>query len=161
MPKRTIFVLAGLALSIAVLAPAGVSAAATSHRVAISGVLDTVSSTGPLGAPGSKETGAGIFSATISGKRTKGASYQTGTWGPGLTLTGSAVAFNPSGSIRARFTSKFTTTAGGGLRYTSTLTVTGGTGSYKNAHGTLKASGAVLSSDSDATSFHATGRIKY
>lgn len=161
MFKRSLFAIVSLAVLVGALAFAGASPAATTHKVALSGVIDTVSSSGPDGVTGTKETAAGIFSGTISGKPTKGASYQTATWGPGLTLTGKGVALTASGSIRARFSSKFTAQAGGGFSVTSTLTVTGGTGSYKNAHGTLRGSGAVLSSDPDATRFHLTGRISY
>ena len=161
MRKRSVVALGGLALLVSVLAPAGVSPAATRHSVVLNGVLDTVSSTGPVGVAGTKETDAGIFSGTISGKPTKGAVYQTATWGPGLTLTATGSAFDASGSIRGRASAKFTTHPGGALTYTSTLTVTGGTGRYKNAHGTLRLSGAVLLSDSDAASLHLAGSITY
>jgi hypothetical protein len=68
-----------LLLAVAGLASARI--ATKSHKVNVSGYIDTVTSNGATGAPGSTETDAGIFSGTISGESTKGAFYQNSTWG--------------------------------------------------------------------------------
>lgn len=135
--------------------------AAKRHKVNVSGYIDTVTSKGTTGVPGSTETDAGLFAATISGKPTKGAFYQNSTWGSGLMLTAKGVVFDPNGSIRVKLSAKFVPGSGGTFSYSGTVTATGGTGVYKNAHGTARTSGTTLTSDPDAATFNVTGTFKY
>lgn len=87
--------------------------------------------------------------------------YQYATFGSGLTLTGNGVAFDPSGSIRFKVPAKFAPAAGGTVSYAGTFTATGGTGIYKDAHGTLSISGTTLTSDPDGATFNESGTLKY
>jgi hypothetical protein len=139
---------------------AAASAAAKSQKVNVSGEIDTLSSKGPTGVPGATETDAGILAGTISGKPTHGAFYQYATFRPGLTLTATGVVFDPSGSIRYKLSAKFVPVSGGTLKYTGTVTATGGTGVFTNAHGVLSASGTTLTSDPDAATISITGTLK-
>jgi hypothetical protein len=146
------------------LAMPGLASARTAtkrHKVNVSGYIDTVTSNGAIGVPGSTETDAGIFAGTISGKSTKGAFYQNSTWGSGLTLTAKGVVFDPQGSIRVKLTTKFVPGSGGTFSYSGTITATGGTGVYKHVHGTASTSGKTLTSDSDAARFNVTGTFTY
>lgn len=146
------------------LAMPGLASARTatkSHKVNVAGYIDTVTSTGATGVPGTRETDAGLFAGTISGKPIKGAFYQNSTWGSGLMLTATGVVFDPSGSIRVKLTAKFVPGSGGRFTYSGTVTANGGTGAYKNAHGTARTSGTTLTSDPDAATFNLTGTLKY
>jgi hypothetical protein len=161
MRKRHVWVIPTLALLAVVPAFAGATTHATSHKVKLSGLIDTLSSTGTVGVAGSKETDTGLLSGTISGKSVTGAFYQTVTWGSGLTLKGNGMAFDPNGSLRATVAAKFTI-SGATESYTGTIKVTGGTGAYKGAHGTLQASGkAPTASDPDAATINISGTLKY
>jgi hypothetical protein len=53
------------------------------------------------------------------------------------------------------------TLGGGTFSYSGTITATGGTGVYKNVHGTASANGTTLTSDPDAGTFNITGTFKY
>ena len=141
-------------------APAG-RTATKSHKVNVSGYIDTVTSNGATGMPGSTETDGGIFTGTISGKSTKGAFYQNSTWGSGLMLTAKGVIFDPKGSIRFKASTKFVAGSGGTFSYTGTVTATGGTGLYRRVHGTVSTTGTTLTSDPHAATFNVTGTFKY
>jgi hypothetical protein len=148
-------------LLLAVPGLASARTATKSHKVNVSGYIDTVTSNGATGVPGSTETDAGIFAGTISGKSTKGAFYQNSTWGSGLMLTAKGVVFDPQGSIRVKLSAKFVPGSGGTFSYSGTVTATGGTGVYKHVHGTASTSGKTLTSDPDAATFNVTGTFKY
>ena len=76
-------------------------------------------------------------------------------------LTANGVVFDPSGSIRVKLLAKFVAGSGGTFSYSGTVTATGGTGIYKNVHGTASTSGTTLTSDPDAATFNVTGTFKY
>jgi hypothetical protein len=162
MLRRSIsaFVVPALLL-LAIPAIAGALIATKSHKVNVSGHIDTVTSKGAIGVPGSTEADTGLFTGTVSGKSTKGAFYQNATWGSGLMLTANGVVFDLNGSIRYKLSAKFAVATGGTFTYAGTITATGGTGAFKNAHGTLSTSGTTLTSDPDAATFNITGKLKY
>jgi hypothetical protein len=150
-------------LAAAAPALAASSAAGTSHKVGLSGLIDTVSSKGTLGAPGATETDAGILAGTISGKATaRGAFYQNAVWESGLRLKATGAFFDANGSVRFKLTAQFG--AGptpGTFSYTGTATVTRGAGAFRNAHGTLNVSGTTLTADPDAATINMAGTLKY
>lgn len=148
-------------LLLAIPAVAGALTAPKSHKVNVSGYIDTVTSKGATGVAGSTETDVGLFTGTISGKSAKGAFYQSSTWESGLMLTGNGVVFDPNGSIRYKLSAKFVPGTAGTFTYSGTITATGGTGAFKNAHGTASTSGRTLTSDPDAATFNITGKLKY
>jgi hypothetical protein len=161
MFKRRISTLVVPALLLLV-GPAIATASATKrHKVKLSGLIDTLSSKGATGVPRATETDSGILTGTISGKPTRGAFYQSATWGSGLTLTGKGVAFNPKGSIRFKASVKFVPASGGTFSYSGKVTATGGTGIFKGARGTLSTSGTTLTSDPDGATIKMTGTLKY
>jgi hypothetical protein len=161
MSKR--IVIAVIAVLVAVPALAGAKSHAKSHTVKFSGLIDTLSSTGAVGVPGTKETDSGILDGTVSGRSVgRAAFYQTATWGSGLTLAGKGRVFGTLGSIKFKATAKFTVNSNNTDSYTGTLTATGGTGLYKNAHGTVQISGlAPAAGDPDGATISLTGKIKY
>jgi hypothetical protein len=143
---------------------AATSAAGKSHKVDLSGLIDTVSSKGTVGVAGATETDAGTIAGAISGKATgQGAFYQNVTWRPGLQLLATGAAFDASGSVRFKLTAKFVAGPAGAktLTYSGTATVTGGTGAFTNAHGTLTVSGVTLTADPDAATIKMTGTLTY
>jgi hypothetical protein len=161
MFKRGIAVLVPVLL-LALPTVAGASPAAKSHRVSLTGLIDTVTSHGILGTPGATEGDVGSVGGTISGKPTGGgAFYQNSFWGSGLKLTATGTAFDAAGSIRFKSVTKFTPASGGTFSYTGTVTVTGGTGVFKGARGTLSESGTTLTSDPDAATINLVGKLKY
>ena len=136
-----------------------------SHHVNLKGELEAISSTGTIGVAGTKDTDAGLLDGTVSGSpHWNGALRQVATWGSGLTLTSHGTAFSSSGTLRFTLAGKFTagTTS---LVLSGTLTVTGGTGTYKDAHGTLRVAGAVtrssLASGSPKVTVTLTGSLRY
>ena len=161
MFKRGISALVVPALLLLAAPALATASAAKGHKVNLSGLIDTLSSTGTTGVPGSTETDAGMLIGTISGKPTRGAFYQSVGWGSGLTLTGKGVAFDPNGSLRVKVSAKFVPASGGVFSYTGKATATGGTGVFKDAHGTLTISGTSLTSDPDAATVNMTGTLKY
>lgn len=103
MSKRTVFAIAVVA-SLAV-TPAFASAKlhAKSHTVKLSGLIETLSSTGAVGVPGTRDTDSGILDGKLSGRSVgRAAFYQTSTWGPGLTLVGSGRVLTRSGASSSR-----------------------------------------------------------
>jgi hypothetical protein len=135
------------------------------HHVSLTGVLEAVSSTGKIGVSGTKDTDAGLLDGTVSGSpRWSGALRQVATWGPDLTLTSTGTAFSATGSLRFTLAGKFTpgTTS---LALNGTLTVTGGTGSYNHARGTLHVTGGALlssvASGSPKVTVTLTGTLRY
>lgn len=163
MFKRIVFAVAVVASLAVTPALAGAKLHAKSHTVKFSGVIDTLSSTGAVGVPGTRETDSGILDGKLSGRSVgRAAFYQTSTWGPGLTLAGSGRVFNPLGSIKFKATATFTVNPNATESYTGQLKVTGGTGRYRNAHGTVKVAGnAPADGDSDAATISLTGKISY
>lgn len=135
------------------------------HHVSLTGTLEAISSTGTIGVAGTKDTDAGLLDGTVSGSpHWSGALRQVATWGAGLTLTSHGTAFSSSGTLRFTLAGKFTrgTTS---LILSGTLTVIGGTGSYKHAHGTLRVTGAALlssvASGSPKVTVTLTGTLRY
>lgn len=163
MSKRIVFVVAVVASLAVTPALAGARLHAKSHTMKFSGVIDTLSSTGPIGVPGTKDTDSGILDGTVSGRSVgRAAFYQTSTWGSGLTLVGSGRVFNPLGSIKFKATATWTVNLNATESYTGKLKVTGGTGLYRGAHGTVKVAGtAPANGDSDAATISLTGKITY
>jgi hypothetical protein len=164
---RAVVLAAGLLALLLIPATAlgGRKTAVVSHHVNLRGELEAISSTGKIGVAGTKDTDAGLLDGTISGSpHWSGALRQVATWGAGLTLTSHGTAFSSSGTLRFTLAGKFTagTTS---LVLTGTLTVTGGTGSYKNAHGTLRVTGAALlssvASGSPKVTVTLTGTLRY
>ena len=128
-----------------------------------SGVIDTLSSTGAIGVPGTRDTDSGILDGTVSGRSVgRAAFYQTATWGSGLTLVGSGRVFNPLGSIKFKATATWTVHPNATESYIGKLKVTSGTGLYRSAHGTVNVTGsAPADGDSDAATISLTGKITY
>ena len=163
MSKRTVFAIAVVA-SLAV-TPAFASAKlhAKSHTVKLSGLIETLSSTGAVGVPGTRDTDSGILDGKLSGRSVgRAAFYQTSTWGPGLTLVGSGRVFNPLGSIKFKATATWTVNPNATESYTGKLKVTGGSGLYRNAHGTVNVAGdAPANGNSNVATISVTGKITY
>src|SRR6516165_7983910 len=113
MFKRSIAVLVPVLL-LALPAVAGASPAAKSHQVKLAGLIDTISSNGPTGAPGATESDVGSSTGTISGKPTgRSVFYLHAVWGSGLKLTGAGTAFYAVGTVRFKLAATFTPTSGG------------------------------------------------
>ena len=144
-------------------APRSTAHHAKSHTLKLSGLIATLSSTGAAGVPGTTETDSGILDGTVSGRAVgRGAFYQSSTWGPGLTLAGGGRVFNPLGSIRFNATATWTVNANATESYTGKLKITGGTGLYRNAHGTVNVTGnAPADGNSHAATIGITGHITY
>ncbi len=163
-------VLTALAIAAAV-TPAVTPAAAaarvlrriTAHKVSLTGHVEALSSTGQIGTPGVKDTDAGILDGTIAGEPAwAGALTQVGTWGQHLAITTKGTAFNADGALRFTITGRFGIGTTGELALTGTMRVTGGTGVYAGAHGTLKVAGTTV--DSPTTSklaFTLTGSLDF
>ena len=136
---------------------------AKSHTVKFSGLIATLSSTGAVGVPGTSETDSGILDGKVSGRSVgRAAFYQTSTWVPGLTLAGGGRVFNPLGSIKFNATATWTVNANATESYTGKLEVMGGTGLYRNAHGTASVAGnAPADGNSHAATISITGHIIY
>ena len=120
MSKRTVFAIAVVA-SLAV-TPAFASAKlhAKSHTVKLSGLIETLSSTGAVGVPGTRDTDSGILDGKLSGRSVgRAAFYQTSTWGPGLTLVGKRQSLNPLGSIKFKATATWTVNPNATESYTA------------------------------------------
>ena len=60
-----------------------------------------------------------------------------------------------------KVSAKFVPASGGVFSYTGKATATGGTGVFKDAHGTLTISGTSMTSDPDAATVNMTGTLKY
>jgi hypothetical protein len=161
--KRVASVAAVVVTLVAVPAFAGARPHAKSHTVKLSGLIDTLSSTGAVGVPGTKETDSGILNGTVSGRSVGPAAfYQTVTWGSRLTLAGKGRAFNTLGSLAFKVTAKFTVNSNSTESYSGKFTITGGTGLYRNAHGLVQISGiAPTPSDDDGATIRLTGKITY
>lgn len=163
MSKRIVFAIAVVASLAVTPAFAGATLHAKRHTVKFSGVIDTLSSTGAVGVPGTRETDSGILDGRVSGRSVgRAAFYQTSTWGPGLTLVGSGRVFNSLGSIKFKAAATFTVNPNATESYTGRLKVSGGTRRYRNARGTVKVAGnAPANGDSDAATISITGKITY
>lgn len=160
---RITAIILALGLLPATAALGGPKRAISTHHVSLAGAVDTVSLTGTLGVPGTRDTDAGILDGTVSpGPPWSGALRQVVTWGPGLTIKSKGTAFAVQGTLRFTLTGKFTPRSAGGFAITGKLVVTGGTGTYKHARGTLRVTGAApLGSDADASTFDLAGTLRY
>ncbi len=134
-----------------------------SHRVSLSGAIETLSTTGTPGVAGVKDTDAGILDGTISrSPRFDGALRQVVTWGQALAITARGKIFGDQGSLRFKLTGKFAPNPGGGLGLSAKVTVVGGTGMYAGAHGMLQATGAAtVGSGSPKSTLKLTGTVRY
>ncbi|MGA2012816.1 MAG: hypothetical protein ABSH51_20090 [Solirubrobacteraceae bacterium] len=135
----------------------------TAHKVSLTGHVEALSSTGTIGTPGVKDTDAGILDGTISGTpRWEGAITQVATWSTGLAITTTGTAFNTDGALRFTLSGKFTARSPGELALRGRMAVTGGTGIYAGAHGTLAVSGtAVASPATTKLAFRLTGTLSF
>jgi hypothetical protein len=153
--------------ALAVLTPAAAlgraKPAVPSHRVNLTGVIETLSSTGPIATLGTKDTDAGILDGTVTASpRWSGALRQVVTWGSGLAITAKGTAFNGDGSLRFTLTGKFAGRPAGGLGLTGKMTVTGGTGRYQHAQGTLRVTGiATIAPGVTKSTFDLAGSLRY
>jgi hypothetical protein len=163
MFKRIVVVAAVVAVLVAIPAVGGAKSHAKSHTVKLSGPIDTLSSTGTVGVPGTKETDSGILHGTASGRSVGSAVfYQTVTWGSGLTLAGNGRVFNTLGSLAFKVTAKFTVNSNATESYSGKFTITGGTGIYRSAQGIVPISGiAPTAGDSDGATIRLAGKITY
>lgn len=134
-----------------------------SHRVNLSGEIETLSSTGAVGATGTKDTDAGILDGTISGSPAfSGALRQEVTWGTALAITAKGTVFGPDGSLRFSLTGKFAPRPAGGIALTGKASVTDGTGGYKHALGTLRVTGvATIAPGVTKATLKLTGTLRY
>ena len=135
----------------------------TSHKVQLAGMIEALSSTGTIGTPGVRDTDAGILDGRIAGSpHYSGALRQVVTWSSGLSLTSRGTVFAVSGSLRFRLTGKFTPKPAGRLALNGRLAVTGGTGLYAGARGTLRVTGlASLKSGTGESTFDLSGSLLY
>ncbi len=133
-----------------------------SHVVHLSGWIDTVLTTGTIGVKGTQDTDAGILRGSIAGApRWNGAVAQLVTWGSGLKITVRGTAFDAHGTLRYSIAGRFTPGAKG-LALSGVLTVTGGTGTYRRASGTLRVSGAApVGSDTEDSTFVLSGKLRF
>jgi hypothetical protein len=140
----------------------GPTAAVSSHKVSLTGKIEAVSSTGAIGVPGVRDTDAGILDGTISGSpRWHGALRQVATWGSGLAITSQGTAFAANGSFRFKLTGKFVPSPTG-VKLSGKLAVTGGTGTYNGARGSLRVTGtAALTSGTGESTFDLAGTLRY
>ena len=88
-------------------------------------VLDLHTSVGDVTGPGSGKYAAQIAHFTLKGN----------------TVSGTNVSYDSGGSTVGPFTITLKTNADGSTTYTGTATITGGTGLYRGAKGTVKVSG--------------------
>jgi hypothetical protein len=133
------------------------------HKVSFTTRFDAVTLSGPQGAPGTRETDAGVRSGTIDGKSVGvGALEDSGTWGPGLVYHAKGISFDTEGSVNFTTAVKATPGQGGTLTFTGTFTAHGGTGRYTHASGTIAVTGsAPLGSDPDAGILHSSGTVRF
>jgi len=134
-----------------------------SHVVHLSGWIDTVLTTGTIGVKGTRDTDAGILQGSVSGApRWNGAIAQVVTWGSGLKITARGTAFDVHGTLRYSISGHFTPSAKAGLVLSGTLTVSGGTGIYARAKGTLRLAGtAPVGSDAEDSTFDLSGKLRF
>ncbi len=137
--------------------------AVSSHKVDLKGEIETLSSTGAIAVAGTKDTDAGILDGTVAGSpRWSGALRQVVTWGPALKIRSKGTAFDTAGTLRFTFTGRFAPEPSGGLALIASMAVTGGSGSYNHAHGTLRVTGiASVAPGSTRSTFDLTGTLRY
>jgi hypothetical protein len=136
--------------------------AVVKHHVSLRGEIETLSSTGPIGVAGTKDTDAGILDGRVSGgPRWSGALRQVVTWGPALKISSTGTAFDAEGSLRFTLLGKFAPRPAGGIALTGTMTVTGGTGRYAHARGSLRVTGiASVAVGSTRSTFDLAGVLR-
>jgi hypothetical protein len=167
MLKRLVLSFLALAALLAVPALAGASggSSGTPHTVKLQGLRDGLWTNSPAGFgliwPGDKIIVSGIAMGTIGGQPTEeGAFYEnltaTSNW---PMAKGSGAYLFPNGSIT--FTEQ--TVKNTSSSYILNATVTGGTGSYKNASGQLTISGKPvhLEDEKDLSTNTVTGTLNY
>lgn len=144
---------------------AGTAAAKTPtlHRVHLTGATQTLFSTGTPGTPGVRDTDAGLLNGTIAGApRWHGALRLVGTWGKALSIAGTGTAYDASGTFDFRLQGKFTPTPVRGIVLNATVRVMRGTGLYRGASGTLRATGiASVTSGTTRSTLTLTGRLRF
>lgn len=167
MVKRVLMVvIAATAISI----PAVAGAAATkkhkpkAHATTIHVAIANINPPGAI--VQGTQTYAGTADATIGGQSVVGAVRGSNTYA-GANFTGTITTFGPQGTTSSTVTGTGAAAADGGLAFTGTATVTGGTGIYKGAKGKLTFTGTSPAKDADGdsdsviASFTATGSLKY
>lgn len=134
----------------------------SSHKVDLKGEIETLSTTGKIAVAGTKDTDAGILDGIVSGSpRWSGALRQVVTWGAGLKISSKGTAFDAAGTFSFTLTGMFTP-GPTGLALTASATVTGGSGTYNHAHGTLRVRGiASVAPGSTRSTFDLTGTLRY
>jgi hypothetical protein len=167
MPKRALIVaVTALAISIPAIAGAAPSNkhTAKSHPITIKVVIANINPPGGL-VQGS-QTYAGTADGKIGGKTFVGAVRGTNVY-TGANFTGTITTFGPQGSTVATVTGTGTASASGGLAFSGSTKVTGGTGIYKGAKGSLTFTGTEPAHDADGdtdsgvATFTASGTLKY
>ena len=162
MHKRSIWAVIALGSLLAVPALAGASSSGTSHQVKLTGLRDGLwsnSSVAGVGLPGTEYIVTGTASGTIGGNATgEGTFYENAKWLSFVEAKGTGALLMPNGSISYKGLAKNAPAS-----YTETATVTGGTGAYRHASGTLKISGksAHMPGDKDVSTNNVTGTLNY
>lgn len=82
--------------------------------------------------------------------------------GAGAHAGGKRQSLNPLGSIKFKATATWTVNPNATESYTGKLKVTGGSGLYRNAHGTVNVAGdAPANGNSNVATISVTGKITY
>jgi hypothetical protein len=126
--------------------------------VSVTGDVATLVSTGTIAVAGTVDTDAGTLDGTIGGARVSGALRQRETWGSGLAISGPGTAFFASGTLRYTLSGKFLAPA---LVFTGSIKVTGGSGRYAEASGTLPVTGSATVTAGTKLTLSITGKLRY
>jgi hypothetical protein len=105
-------------------------------------------------------TVAGVFDGKLCHKAFHGASRQVNTYPTPGKFKSRGVSFGPRGSISAKFTGTGTLNADGSTTISGSGKITGGTGVYKGATGSLSFTGTSPKGSTVVTQ-HITGKVRY
>jgi len=105
-------------------------------------------------------TDAGVLDGKLCHKAFHGASRQVNTYPTPGKFKSRGLSFGPRGSISAKFTGTGTLNADGSTSFSGSGKITGGTGIYKGATGSLSFTG-TSPKDSTVATQRITGKIKY
>jgi hypothetical protein len=105
-------------------------------------------------------TDAATVDGKLCGKRFRGAARTSNTYPTPGSFTSKAQAFGPRGSVKAKFSGTGKLNPDGSVSFSGSGKVTGGTGIYKRAIGSLSFTGTSPSGSTVATQ-HIKGKVKY
>jgi hypothetical protein len=162
MRKLVLPVVAVLAVAVGGPALAGAAKAHKKHKCSfdVTGLFAAVkvnSGNPPLSG---SDSDAGQLDGKLCHKPLHGASRQVNNYPTPGKFTSKGVSFGPRGSLKASFTGTGTLNADGSTSFSGSGKITGGTGIYKGATGTLSFTGSAAK-DSTVATQHVTGKLKY